>query len=101
MKGAGHSVKAMVHGKKKKVDLNKPAKLFQGSQSTFQDQEQQAADMHVVEVYNAFKTELSDWFKKDPVRRNDVEVRGDMADYLTDMYLSKKLDPLPPSKVCV
>ena len=54
--------------------------------------------MHVVEVYNAFKTELSDWFKKDPVRRNDVEVRGDMADYLTDMYLSKKLDTLPQAR---
>ena len=78
---------------------SKPSKLFQGSQSTFQDQEQQAADLHVVEVYNAFRDELTQWFTRDPVRRNDVEARGDMADYLTDNYLSQKLDPLPPSKV--
>ena len=30
--------------------------------------------------------------------RQNEEVRGEYADYLTEKYLSNKLDPLPPSR---
>ena len=33
----------------------------------------------------------------DPTKRNDEDQRGNMADHLSEKYLSKKLDPMPSS----
>lgn len=38
------------------------------------------------------------WWKRNVVKRHDTEARAEMADYFSDAYLTKRLDPLPNSK---
>jgi hypothetical protein len=83
-------------GKKKKVEL-KPTKLFQSHPQAFHSNADRQADMMVVQICADFRSAIEK-FLLDPAKRNSSDARGEMADYLTDQFLSKKLDPLPPSK---
>jgi hypothetical protein len=96
MKSAANAVKSMLPGIKKKAPTK--SKLFQGSASTYNPPEELSNDMQSVKIFGDFKQELEKWFEADPVRRNNIESRGEMADYLVEKYLCQRLDPLPPSK---
>lgn len=76
----------------------KPAKILQGSNEAFHPNEQHGGDLKVVEIFNEFKKELETWFNNEKGKRDDIDARGNMADHLTNKYLSKKLDPLPMSQ---
>ena len=73
-------------------------KLFMGAKGSYQSNDQLKNDLMSAQVFQDFRDELTTWFSSNPAYRNDVDSRGDMADYLTDKYLCRGLDPLPPSK---
>lgn len=57
--------------------------------------------MTAASVFSDFRTELQAWWndKKNLLNRQDEERRAAFSDYLTDKFMCKKLDPLPPSRV--
>lgn len=67
--------------------------------SSFQSLESMQADTEAAEVFEAFRKDLAYWWKTNPTKRGDEDLRGDLADDLTERYLCQRLDPLPSSRV--
>ena len=67
--------------------------------TAFSTLEDQLHDKEAAEIFEAFKKDLSHWYKTNPLKRSDEEIRGDVADDLTERYLCQRLDPLPASRV--
>lgn len=65
----------------------------------FNSLEDQKNDKEATDIYEAFKKELRHWWNTNPTKRNDEDLRGDLADDLTERFLCQRLDPLPPSRV--
>jgi hypothetical protein len=61
--------------------------------------EDQKHDKTAIEIYDAFKKEIRHWWVSNPAKRSDEDLRGDLADDLTERYLCQRLDPLPASRV--
>ena len=80
-------------------DGNSP--LFRGAIDGFDSLESKKDDMKAATYFEEFKHELQGWWHSgsNQSRRQEIEARGDFADYMTDKYMCKKLDPMPPSKI--
>ena len=75
------------------------AAIFQGnSDKGFDSATDLKYDLEAAHVFEDFRIEVQKWFGDNSLRRKDTDARGDFADYLVNKYLSKRLDPLPPSK---
>lgn len=73
------------------------ATLMQGSGS-FTSVASTKNDNKAAEAFDAFRKELTDWFDKNIVKRQEEDSRAEYADYLSEKYLAKALDPLPASR---
>merc|ERR1711916_377659 len=66
---------------------------------TFATLDEKKNDLAAATFFEEFKNELCTWGAKNNLKYSDEDARTDLADFLTDKYMSKKLDPLPPSKI--
>jgi hypothetical protein len=69
------------------------------SASAFTPIEAQKEDLEAAAIFQDFKSELQSWWSKNAIARKSQESRADCADFLTDKYMCKRLDPLPSSKI--
>lgn len=67
-------------------------------QSKFATIEDKENDAIAVAAYESFRAQLCNWYTKNPTKRLDDEHRAELADFLTEHYMCKQLDPLPPSR---
>jgi hypothetical protein len=67
--------------------------------SAFSTLDEQRHDIEAAEIFEAFKKDLAYWWKTNTTKRTDEDVRGDVADDMTERYLCQRLDPLPASRV--
>ena len=74
-------------------------KLFKGSGNSFTALSEQKEDQQAAVAFQDFRNEVETWWNKNNVKRHDTEARADMADYWSETYLTKRLDPLRSSKV--
>jgi hypothetical protein len=65
----------------------------------FASLDDQKHDRAAIEIFEAFKKEIRLWWTSNPTKRTDEDIRGDLADDLTERYLCQRLDPLPASRV--
>lgn len=65
----------------------------------FASLEEQKNDQIAADIFAAFKKELRHWWQSNPTKRSDEDIRGDLADDLTERFLCQRLDPLPASRV--
>ena len=95
------SVSATPHAgsPEKKLNPKEENKQLFKNTNTFSTAEGMAGDNDSVSLLNGCKLEIVKWWEDNKVRRDDDESRGEFADYLTDKYLSNKLDKMPSSKV--
>ena len=56
-------------------------------------------DLAAATFFEEFKIELCTWWANNNLKHSDEDARTDLADFLTEKYMSQKLDPLPPSKI--
>jgi predicted transcriptional regulator len=89
---------ARMMSERKESDKKKTPRLMQGSRDAYNSRDELANDTESVQVFEEFKGELCQWFRTNITGRNNIDARGQYADYLNDKYLCHKLDPLPPSK---
>ena len=66
---------------------------------TFATLDEKKNDLAAATFFEEFKTELCTWWANNNLKHSDEDARTDLADFLTEKYMSKKLDPLPPSKI--
>jgi len=87
-------------GGKKKVGEQISPQLFRGT-GAFDTTEGHHDDLAAASVFSDFRAELQAWWndKKNLLHRQDEERRAAFSDYLTEKFMCKKLDPLPPSRV--
>jgi hypothetical protein len=83
---------------KKSISTNSPPKRSEGL-TGFSSLEDQKNDKTAADIYEAFKKELRHWWHANPTKRTDEDIRGDLADDLTERFLCQRLDPLPASRV--
>lgn len=67
--------------------------------SAFTSLDEQRHDMDAADIFESFKKDLAYWWKTNSTKRTDEDVRGDVADDMTERYLCQRLDPLPASRV--
>mmetsp|Transcript_6151 Transcript_6151/g.11741 ORF Transcript_6151/g.11741 Transcript_6151/m.11741 type:complete len:329 (-) Transcript_6151:1102-2088(-) len=60
--------------------------------------ESQQDDLEAQKTFDAFKNELNEWWIDNALRREDEDLRGEVADSLTERYMCHKMDPLPASR---
>lgn len=88
-------------GQKKAYNYDKvkdTPKLFKGSSESFTALSEMKEDQAAGRAFIDFRKELETWWERNGVKRHDSEARAQMADYLSEQYLSKRLDPLPSSR---
>lgn len=83
---------------RKENEKKKVPRLMQGSKDAYNSRDELANDTESVQVLEEFRDELCSWFRTNITGRNNIDARGQYADYLNDKYLCQRLDPLPPSK---
>jgi hypothetical protein len=87
------------------VDRRSQTERVQQAQSkqkmtvSFTPMEGSENDNEAAKVFDSFRKEVQQWWNKNSVDRKNLDSRGVFSDYLTDSYLCKQLDPLPPSRV--
>jgi len=54
----------------------------------------QKDDLLAQKIFDSFKNDLNQWWVEHPLHRNDEDMRGRVADDLTERYLSHKLDSM-------
>jgi hypothetical protein len=84
--------------KAQSINKNSPLKRPEGLMG-FSSLEDQKNDKTATDIYEAFKRELRHWWNANPTKRTDEDIRGDLADDLTERFLCQRLDPLPASRV--
>lgn len=84
---------------RKEMEKKKVPRLMQGARDAYNSRDELALDTQSVQVFDEFKDELCKWFRTNVTGRNNVDARGQYADFLNEKYLCQKLDPLPPSKI--
>lgn len=74
--------------------------ILRGNTQTFNSLNAMSDDINSAKIFEEFKIELQEWWHNplNQTKRQDEEVRCEYSDYLTDKYMCKKLDPLPPSR---
>jgi len=72
--------------------------LFKTGTDTFTSLTAKKEDAKAGQAFIDFRNDIEKWWNDNQLKRNDNDSRGKLADYLTDQYLAKRLDPLPPSK---
>ena len=75
-----------------------PPKLFKTGSESFSTLGDQQDDQKAAQAFLDFRNEVEKWWNDNQLKRNDPGSRSQMADYFSEKYLAKRLDPLPGSK---